>query len=212
MRPTIHLYSRYLLEPEAISIKNNLKASGLDVEVNQLPFPGDITQSTILYSPLIKDREAINTVMTQLVLLGYRIDDKQPLVSGKHFYTKNNLGLFILPERDTAAKRIADIANLYESTHCDHDLSLLLNKDGTYALTSDEISYPESTEYLKGVWRITQYPYISLGPVRGHEWFYFEVKREQDVDRLGRINKIQLIQQDKYESLNFCDFVYGLRQ
>jgi hypothetical protein len=172
---TVHLYSLYLSDSSTKTVKDTLESAGFDVEVNQLPFPNDIQQSSILYSPLIKDREAINIVIEQLLLLNYPIYLNQPLVAGKHFYTKNNLGLFILPNSETIEKKTIDIANEYKSENCNYTVSLNLYKNGTYELSFTQLPYADITDYLKGVWRITEYPYISLGPKGGHEWFYFKV-------------------------------------
>jgi hypothetical protein len=208
---TVHLYGRYLSPPITTNIKNTLERAGFNVEVNQLTFPSSIQQSAILYSPLIEDRDAISAIIEQLSLLNYPIHKNQPLVAGKHFYTKNNLGLFILPENENLTKQSIDIANAYKSVNCGHTVSLNLNKDGTYTLFFAQLPFSDTTDYLKGVWHFTEYPYLSLGPKNGYEWFYFKMQQEHTVDKIGKIHKTLLISQDKYSHLHFCDFAYGLR-
>ena len=208
---TVHLYGRYLSETNIRTIKETLEKQDLRVEVNQFDFPSDIQQSTILYSPLLKNTELVSEISKQLSLLDYQIHQSQTLVSGKHFYTKNNLGLFVLPDNNTHQKHKIDIAKEYLSTNCEQSVSLHLKQDGSYQLSFEKLPFPKETDYLEGVWRITQYPYILLGSKQGYEWFYFRIENRQDSDRLGPIDKTLLIGADKYSMLYACDFVYGLR-
>ena len=210
----VHLYGRYLSESNIKNITDTLEESGFDVEANQHEFPTNLNQSTILYSPLIKDRDAVTTLVSQLSELNIAIFDTQPLFEGKHFYTRNNLGLFILPDGTTLREQIneRDVANEYHSFDCENHITLNLNANKTYELLMDKLPYPKESDYLTGIWRITQYPYISLGPKEGYEWFYFEIQQDSEIDKLGTINQVKLIGQDEYSYLHFCDFVYGVRE
>jgi hypothetical protein len=207
----VHLYGRYLPKEKTTLIKKTLEASGFSVEINQFPFPDDVTQSTILYSPFIQDEYAVNIASKELANLGYPINYSQSLFSGKHFYTKNNLGMFILPGGNTTEKLTIDIANLYKSTNCDHSVTLNLDAKGRYELTFKQLPFPEESDYLEGRWRITQYPYILLSLDNGYDWFYFQIRNEQSRDHIGPIQKTLLVSQDRYAHLYFCDFEYGLR-
>jgi hypothetical protein len=208
----VHLYTRYLSDTEIEKISSKLKESNFSVVVNTLPFPETISQSTLLYSPFIQGDKTLDLLIKSLANIDWDISNVESLVSGNHWYSKNSVGLFLLPEGIKQKDRIAiqDLANNYESRNCDTLVSLNLNKNNTYRLSfTNKIN--ERTDHLKGTWKIRSYPYIELTSSNQRWWFYFEIEQKVETDKVSKINIIELKPIDRYSFFPNCSFVNGIR-
>ena len=94
----VHLYTRYLSAQETEGITKNLEGIGFDVIANTLVFPNEIQQSTLLYSPFVEGEDSLNVLIDTLDKMGWVIANVQPLFAGNHYYTKNSVGLLLLPD------------------------------------------------------------------------------------------------------------------
>lgn len=63
---TVHLYSRYLSIQQIEMINRELITADFIVKSNDLKFPQSVTQSSLTYSPLIKDLNAVNKVVNAI--------------------------------------------------------------------------------------------------------------------------------------------------
>jgi hypothetical protein len=207
----IHLYSRYLSNYEIKTVSENIENLGFDVEINTLPFPVEINESTLIYPVIFNYDEDLDGLTSSLSLLGWPISNKELLVNGNHWF-QNSAGLFILPEGVQQDDKIPpqDLANEYESKNCEKPLKIKLNSDNTYQFFFTEMPNNRS-DYLKGQWKLTSYPYIELISFNERWLFYFEIERKIEVDKVSEIDIMELIPQDKYEIFPNCSFVYGQR-
>jgi hypothetical protein len=208
----VHLYTRYLSDTEIEKISSKLKESNFSVVINTLPFPETISQSTLLYSPFIQGDKTLDLLIKSLANIDWDIPNVESLVSGNHWYSKNSVGLFLLPEGIKQKDRIAiqDLANNYDSSNCDTLVSLNLNKNNTYRLSfTNKIN--ERTDHLKGTWKIRSYPYIELTSSNQRWWFYFEIEQKVETDQVSKINIIELKSIDRYSFFPNCSFVNGIR-
>ena len=209
----VHLYTRYLSASESSEISKNLAALGFDIIANNLAFPESVEQSTLLYSPLIQGRESVNLLITSLEDSGWLIPSVQPIFAGNHYYTKNSLGLLLLPEGAKQNDQVhrQDLINEYESTACNASITLKLNSDASY-----QFLYPDKEasqeEQLQGSWQITSYPYIELVSSKKFRRFYYEIQRKTETDVVGKIALIELKPIEDHYTLPKCTFSYGLRQ
>ena len=208
----VHLYSRYLSEPEIEKITKNLEAHNFDVVVNTLDFPSDIQQSTLLYSPFVQGEGRVNVLIDSLDKTGWVIPNVQPLFSGNHYYTKNSVGLLLLPDGVMQSDSIAAqaLVNNYKSQGCDMEVELTLRKNGNYLLKYSEKIYSQ-TDHLTGHWKVTSYPYAELSSDNKEWYFYFEIQNKTGVDVVGKIDITELKPVEKYYLLPNCSFVYGVR-
>jgi len=208
----VHLYSRYLSDTEVEKIRTKLEESNFKVVTNTLAFPETINQSTLLYSPFIKGVETLDLLTNSLSNIDWIIPNVEALVSGNHWYSKNSIGLFLLPEGMKQKDRIAiqDIPNNFESRNCDTLVNLHLNKNNTYRLSFTD-SINERTDHLKGSWKIRSYPYIELTSTNKRWWFYFEIERKVESDKVSKINIVELKPVDRYSLFPNCSFVNGIR-
>jgi len=208
----VHLYTRYLSEIEIKEISSKLEESNFKVVPNTLSFPENIYQSTMIYSPFIKGDKTLDTLIQSLNEVGWPIPSVEALVSGNHWYSKDSVGLFLLPEGVKQKDKIAnqELANDYESRHCDTKVSIRLNKNNTYQLSfTNKIS--ERTDHLKGAWKIRSYPYIELTSLNERWWFYFEIEQKTELDEISKIEIIELKPVESYSFFPNCSFVSGVR-
>ena len=97
-KPTVYVYAKYLDDNERNKLTNNLTKEGLDVKSNEFDFPSTVTSNTVLYSLLLQEPDAIDKTSEIADTLGFPIHSVQMLTQGNHWYTKNSLALFLLPE------------------------------------------------------------------------------------------------------------------
>ena len=208
----VHLYTRYLPEAEIDKISSKLEASNFKVVTNTLAFPTTIDQSTLLYSPFIKDDKTLDLLINSLSNMGWAIPNVETLVSGNHWYSKNSVGLFLIRDGVKHNDKVAiqDLANNYESRNCDTLVILNLNKNNTYRFSFTN-NIHERKDHLKGIWKIRSYPNIELISSNERWWFYFEIEQKIETDKVSKINIIELKPVDRYSFFPNCSFANGIR-
>lgn len=205
---TIHLNKLYLNEEDTASIKVSLEKRGFNVEINTLAYPSDISSTTILYSPFVRDHTAVDKIENTLLSLGFNIHNIDALVTSNHWYTKDTVGLYIVPEgfdpnNDT---RIENIAFTYKSENCETFTELNLLKNGTfiYKISSDI--------KVTGKWSISGYPYILLENAEPYLNFYYEIIKSQRSDKISKIDIIELHPVNSDRIITSCKLLYGIRK
>ncbi len=204
---TVHVNKLYLTENESRNVKIALEKQGFAVEFNELSYPSDIYSTSILYSPFVQDAKALETLEDILISLNYDIGSINALVTSNHWYTKNTIGLFLVPDgvAPHSGKNIEDISFLYQAESCETRAQLNLHNDGKFTYMT-----PEKTE-ISGTWSITQYPYIRLENDRPYLNFYYEITRSKRVDRIGEIEIIELHPLSSTLIISKCNMIYGIR-
>ncbi|WP_371376892.1 hypothetical protein [Thalassotalea aquiviva] len=205
--PTIHLNKRYLDNKAAKAIKSELKQLGFNVEENQLPYPEEITSTSIIYSPFVRDSEIIEKVEHTLNTFGYPLQSINALVSSNHWYTKNSIGLFVVPEHTQPHQgyHVRDLAKRYISTNCAIEIALELKSNGIFHY----IEHGQTK--LKGVWRTTGYPYILLEKQTPYLSYYYEVGHAQSNDLIGKVNITSLEPISNDNRIQKCPVSFGVR-
>lgn len=205
---TIHLNTLYLNDEKSQKVKVALLEQGFDVEFNELSFPSNIYSTSILYSPFVKTVGAIDTLENTLNSLGYDVGSINALVASNHWYTKNTIGVFIVPEGITpnSGKNTEDIAFKYQSEGCDTNTVLNLRRDGKFTYM------PLGKLEITGTWSITQYPYILLNSDEPYLNFYYEITRSKKVDRISVVDIIELQPLDSSLIISKCKMTYGVRE
>ena len=144
--------------------------------------------------------------------MGWTVPNVQPLFVGNHYYTKNSVGLLLLPDGGRQSDKVTrqDLINEYESKGCDTSIKLSLNSDASYQFVYSNKTDRQS-EQLKGTWQITSYPYIELTSLNKVWRFYYEIQKYKVTDVVGEIDMIELKQVDEHYTLPKCSYFYGLR-
>ncbi|MEO9943909.1 hypothetical protein [Paraglaciecola sp.] len=209
---TVHLYTKYLSVNQVQNIHQELAAKNFKVSNNDFVLPQTITSSTLIYSPNLQDRNAVDEVVQSLQNLNWNIATVSPLLKGNHWYSKNSIALMLVPVDITPNKgqAMSDWAHLYISHKCKKDIKLKLTKLGDYQLAIDDLD-KNSRDLQSGTWKITEYPYIELRSSNGEWFFYFKVKYHVEQDIVGEIQMYELYPVDNYSAFEHCSFITGVR-
>ncbi|GAA6171827.1 hypothetical protein NBRC116592_14970 [Colwellia sp. KU-HH00111] len=207
---TVHVNTRYLNDIDSQTIKSELKAKGLKVEFNDLVFPENITSTSILYSPFISNKVALSQIENILATSGFHVEDISALVAANHWYTKDTIGLFIVPDgiHPNSGKNSEDIALQYQSEQCDKSIQLNLQKNGKFTY---EFSTAQENMKLTGTWSITGYPYILLESEDPYLHYYLEVSRNKAMDKISEIMLVKLTPLTNSPVISNCTFLHGIR-
>ncbi len=208
----VHLYARYLSDAQKQEIVQILEKEQLNVSVNQLEFPKKVTETSLVYSPFILQRSTVPKIEMLMYNSEWPISRIEALVAGEHWFKKNSIGLFIVPEGVTPhdGKSNVDVANTYTSEHCSKSIDLILNLDGTYRF-SEEIGNESYNFGQSGKWRMRTFPYVEMQPENKGRWLYFEVLKEAIQDKVSMVNTVTLQPLEPYEGFENCKFVFGER-
>ena len=211
---TLHLYAKYLTAEQTQQIEQHLKQQGYEVKVNQHLFPTSVNQSSLVYSPMLKHAESLDVVADSLASIDWNVYSFSPLVASNHWYTKNSIGVFLVPPGvyPHARSEVANLAAVYQAEACEQPIHVTLNPDRTYEIsgvTHDEVYDWEKT----GTWRVTEYPFLELrsygDPV--YRSFYFTVKQSTEVDKVSAIDITRLMPVEPYNIFGQCHFAAGIR-
>lgn len=209
---TVHLYARYLSDAQIKKVNEKLVTADFIVKPNHLKFPKSITQSSLTYSPLIEDRNAVHNVLTAMNDIGWDIHHTRMLFTDNHWYKENSIALMLVPLNvdPQALTNQQDWANEYISQNCELDLIIRLEQNGQYQiLTSDNSQLKH--EYATGKWIISDFPYLELR-AKGSDWgFFFELRNHVKTDRIGNVHISELAPLSHYLAFADCSFVYGVR-
>ncbi len=205
---TIHLNVKYLEKEAQKKIVTDLNAAGFEVVTNKVDFPGDNLQSTIIYSPFLKNSESVNDVISTIKKHDYNVVQVDMLANSNHWYTKDSIGLYLLPtDFKPATQSISDkIIGDYVTHDCEQDASLFIKQSG-------EWSYQYSGgDDAKGNWSILDSTYLFIE--RDEPWInlYFKFSFSQQADMLGSVNITKLIPLNDSRYIVKCGFIKGIRQ
>lgn len=206
-KPTVYVYAKYLDDNERNELTHNLTKEGLDVKSNEFDFPSTVTNNTVLYSLLLQEPDAIDKTSEVADTLGFPIHSVQMLTQGNHWYTKNSLALFLLPEggRPDGTLLSQDIAHKYQTDTCSENTVLILNPNGTFELIlgdnyanasakkSNSNSNSSTRMKTSGQWKLRQFPYLELQEDgASYANFYFEISQSKEIDQISELHFINL--------------------
>lgn len=208
----VHLYAKYLSNAEIEEISNKLIEADFVVKPNHLKFPQSVTQSSLTYSPLINDRNAVNTIINTLHNVGWDIPHTSMLFIDNHWYSENSVALMILPANITPQMKThtQDWVNIYTSDNCKLGLTINLNRTGQYQILSEPKLLLQN-KHATGEWVIKNFPYLEVSPDNSDKIFYFELKQRKETDKISEIQISELVPMSNYSIFAGCTFVNGLR-
>jgi hypothetical protein len=209
---TVHLYSRYLSDAQIAEINKELVKADFIVTPNYLAFPISITQSSLIYSPVIQDHNAVDTITNGLSNIGWKIHHTSMLFTDNHWYKENSIALMLLPPgvNPHTQTQQQDWANEYTSQNCELTLTIKLNKNGQYQILSAKNKLLQH-EDAKGHWEIRNFPYLELRSGDPDWALFFEVKQYIETDQMGDIHISELVPLSNYIIFGGCSFIHGLR-
>jgi len=209
----VHLYGRYLSESQINAVHQALSAQGFEVELNQLAFPANISESTLIYGMPMDRPQEVDHLRQLAKDLGWPIADAQSLVKGNHWYSGNAVGLFLLPEgmSPNQLTSVHDLSFSYQSQHCGDQPQLQLTADQRFHITP-VAGAAATPAMLQGRWQVRQLPYLELIPDGDPHWsYYLEISRKPQRDMIGEVQQLTLTPLQTYAVFGQCSFVFGIR-
>ncbi|WP_102797800.1 hypothetical protein [Bowmanella denitrificans] len=209
----VHLYGRYLQPEQIQQVTQALETEGYQVQVNRLAFPADIHQSSLVYSLMLKDVSKLDRVMAASASQGWYVHNVTAMVKGNHWYTKDSMGLFLLPEGvDPSDPSAAENMSFnYQSSGCEQSPGLQLSDDHTFRI-QPVAEVPFDADWHQGTWRLKESAYLELTPKADPTWsYYLELQRSTETDQLGQAEVIRLTPMRTYLMFGKCSFEYGVR-
>lgn len=213
LSPTVFVYGKYLTSEQSEALTEQLKSEEFDVEVNSFDFPTSLSETTLLYSLLLKDPENISQVERIALDNGFSVGRTQGMTEGNHWYTKNAIALFLLPEDSARTKGVfkQDLMQEFRTEQCDSQILISLHSDGSYEIAGKDASVMELSSQ-KGSWQYRQYPYVELKKA-GHQYsnYYFEISVNDTQDQISQIRFITLTPLNHSDLPDGCVLTYGQR-
>jgi hypothetical protein len=209
----VHLYSRYLSETQIEEINKKLVKADFIVKPNYLEFPKSINKSTLTYSPVIKERNAVDKVIHKLSDIGWEIHHTSMLFIDNHWYKENSIALMLLPPgvEPQAQTHQQDWANDYSSENCDLGLTINLGQNGQYQIVTAK-NLPLNRDYATGIWEISNFPYLELRAKNSNWAFFMELSTRMRPDHIGEVYISELTPMTHYLMFAGCTFVHGIRK
>jgi hypothetical protein len=210
----VHLYGRYLSEGQTDAVRQALSAQGFAVSLNQLAFPANISQSTLIYGMPMDRPQEVEQIRQIAKDQGWQVQDAQSLVKGNHWYSGNAVGLFLLPEgiSPNQLTSVHDLSFSYQSQHCADQPELRLTADQRFQIIP-VAGATAKPAMLQGRWQVKQLPYLELLPDGDPHWsYYLEISRKQHRDLIGEVQQLTLTPLQTYPVFGQCSFVFGIRQ
>ncbi len=211
--PQVHVFSRHLSEQQISDIRDVFSQQPVELHINQLPIPFSMSQSSIIYSPLIESHQSIENVLVALETLDWSIQSVSPLSSDNHWFTKNTIGVYLIPQGDLNSRPLTalDMANTFIADQCDTAALIHFNKDYSYSVELASTDTAQLKYPLTGQWQIRNYPIVELRPT-GSQWYmYFEIDRSVERDQISQIDMTTLTPLDTYSLFPDCQFQFGTR-
>ena len=215
-KPTVYVYAKYLSESQKKEVKEAFEESEqYQIILNDFDMPASISENTLLYSLLLRDPEFIALAEALSVEAGFPIKRTQGMTEGNHWYTKNSLALFLLPENNGSNLVLfkQDLINRYEGKQCENVTALNLESDGTFLLDVQPQSGGYLEDSVKGTWKYRQYPFVELQKAGlTYAEYYFEIQPFTGSDVVGEIDYVELVSLNAGSLPGGCSFIVGTRR
>ena len=201
-KANIYLYGKHISEQEAAKLTAEFEQAGYRVEVNQHAFPKEVSSTSLLYSPLLRNRESINEVQNLLIKQGLEVNSISSLIKGNHLVTKDAIAVFVVSDpRGIVAPVVKGQA--YSSHKCDSEYHIDIASTKTA-----EVSEQESKK--KVVWRLLANQEIfQMTDDRGYN-FNYEIHKSVSQTPVGVVDEITLKPVVRNSWFGDCEFYSGV--
>ena len=157
MQPRVHLFTANINDQETLPVVQTLTNNNYDVIENSHVFPKEVISDTIVFSIGSISTQHISKI-TSLIenLLGTKLNISY-FGTGKHSFTKNNVGLYLFGEHPEKTPKTESISflNEFAATQCDNIgyAYLTFFKGGEYELImgTDDANKTIQNSY-NGIW------------------------------------------------------------
>ncbi len=178
--------------------------------------PEGIYRSSIIYPPIVEDPQSLDQLRDSLVPLGIPEPELIYETRGEHFYSTENIGLYLVNPNYVAPESIADstqqgagptLSHIYYSNCADVDAELSLFGENAAILELvewNERTQREQSTQFDGLWQAMEstirFELFDAGTI------LFEFSEFDGRDDYGRFYGIDLVSIENDSELATCDF------
>ena len=207
-RTQVHIFTNDLTTDNIQTIEHELQAMGFETVRNSLDVPEEIIGPTVMYSPRHRNIKQVEQLGNRLLALGYDLI-LMPAGRSNHFYTNNNVGLYLVPFNPAAQASMNPAGREFNGKCPTVDAYLNLAIDDGYQLEIivwDEASNTELIAKSTGTWQRNG-DIITLSGARNGNNDKVELRLMPFTENTyTKVTGLRLANQS--ESLRGCDFVY----
>lgn len=206
----VHFFTQGMEDAEVTRVSKALSELGYQIELNSLSVPATVEGPTVVHSPLFINRSRVQELIDRLVKLGYTQINVQLTKKSNHFYTGNNIGLYLKAYSDIVTNESGDnlLQRVYAGQCPNADGELTFGKGGKFSVELyvwDEKSDAETKILIDGKWRRDgEMIFLSLN----HGIEKFKISHFRNSNQYGVTEGILLKNQTNGEKLYNCDFVF----
>lgn len=201
-KASIYLYSKHISELETAKLTSEFEQAGYRVQVNQHAFPREIKNTSLLYSPLLRDRENIEKVKNVLTTQGLEVNSISSLIKGNHLVTKDAIAVFVVSDPRGIVAPIVK-GQVYTSHNCDSEYHIDIASTKTA-----EVSEQESKTEV--VWRLLANQEIfQMTDDEGYN-FNYEIHKSVSQTPVGVVDEVILKPIVKNRWFSDCEFYSGV--
>ena len=139
------------VEPTKLdALSQQLEAQGWQVTLTQLEIPAEFSDTSIAINPAQQNQDAIEQLITLLQQLGFNQPQTYKFAEGKHFYSIDNIGLYIRGSQPAVMP-----PNWLRSDNCkEGDTLLALSPGGNVTLEHEALDTElEQLDSYQGQWQ-----------------------------------------------------------
>ncbi len=191
----VNLFAAHIEKEKVDQVSDAMTSTGLNLSVNQVPFPDSVRGNAIVYTPSNNANKQVYQLINLLEELGYNINSVNLVRIENHRFSKNNIGLYLVPDDFVSNKvNIAmDIVNEYGSVLCGNNL--MLNQDNSFKIEID-IWQEDKQDYLQqivlGNWQKNDADNIILNADTWRTELSFKRKFSIEKSTNGNVQKVTL--------------------
>lgn len=215
----IHFYTNHLSKDKVNEVISAIDKEKFEVTLNSLPYPNDINDNAIVYSPSTNSRERLNTLMEVLSEKGFNIATASLIAANNHSFTENNLGLYLFPD-DYIQSELSSIDNTYTiplvneygAIDCQHATVLYLKEPDEYIIEInkwDDEKEDYQQEFIEGKWKLTEDDILHLNHPAWQKPLIFQKSnfRRNEID--GESKGVKFTPLDKVLNSDMFSMIYS---
>lgn len=198
-KTNIYLYGKYLSEQQKNALIEDFKQANFTIHDNELSFPKEIQNTTILHSILLTNPSSIVAASEILSKHNLPVTNVDSLVIQGHYVTKNGLAIFALPE-EISNQTVIENNQTFTSVNCDQDIVLSINSISNFSNLNNKTF----------TWQtLANDEILQLTPIPDGRNINFEVTETIEQHKIGKVKVIRLIPMVDYPQISNCTFEAG---
>ncbi len=163
--PKLHLINYGYSAAKIESLKIKLAKNGITVIDADIEIPQEFTDAILSLNPGFSDFKVLEALHNSLNSLGFGPVVEYRFAEGRHFYTKNNIGLYL---RNPEMSTLNPLPKYLRTQYCEwSDATLMFKPNGGFILEYEILAKEnEVIETMTGKW-IKEQTKLILFPIEG---------------------------------------------